>query len=153
MTVITTTMTTITEMARGRMEAVPLDNIFGQPTLHSVRHLVEQITTFASHLATTKWGGKHGFLPLVLSEAKMRPADGNSNLECKHIKKPELLNQIIEDITKGREILQFQAEQKIEWQEYTLQEVVDLVSVESTVAAVDAQYIEETKEDYVGYKK
>ena len=40
----------------------------------------------------------------------------------------------------------------MEWQEYPFQEVVDSVAVESIVAAGDAQYVEELKEDYVGYK-
>ena len=79
---ITKNVTAITNMVRGRMEAVPLDAIFGQPNLHSVQHLVEQLATFESHFATTKWGGKHGFLPLILGEAKMRPAAGNSNPDC-----------------------------------------------------------------------
>ena len=30
--------------------------------------------------------------------------------------------------------------------------MVDAVSVEAIVAAVDAQYVEELEEDYVGYK-
>ena len=95
------TVTAITEMVKGRMEAVPIDAIVRQPTLHSMRHLVEQIKIFASHVATTKWGGKHGFLPLVLSKAKMQPAAGNINLDCKRLKKLELLNPTIEDSTQG----------------------------------------------------
>ena len=81
MAAIMTTVTAITKMVRGRMEAFPLDAIVGQPTLHSVQHLVNQIETFASHFATTKWNGKHGFLPLVLRETEMRPAAGNNNLD------------------------------------------------------------------------
>ena len=101
MAAITTTVTAITKMVRGRMEAVPFDAIFGQPTLHSVRHLAEQLTTFASHFATTKWGGKHRFLPLVISKAKMRPTAGNRKLDCGRLNKPELLKPIIEDSTQG----------------------------------------------------
>ena len=41
MAAITTTVTAITKMVRGKMEAVPLDAISVQPTLHSVRHLAE----------------------------------------------------------------------------------------------------------------
>ena len=95
---IMTIVTAITEMVRGRMEAIPLDTIVGKPTLQSVRHLVEQLATFASHFATTKWGGKHRFLPLVLSEFKMRLAAGNRNLDCERLKKPELLKPRIKDI-------------------------------------------------------
>ena len=83
------------------MEIVPLNKIVGQPTLNSVHHLAEQ-------LATTKWSGKHGFPPLVLSEAKMRLTDGDNNFNCKQLANPELLNQKIEDNTKGSEILQLQ---------------------------------------------
>ena len=83
------------------MESVLLDNIVGQPALHSVQHLVEKLTTFASHFATTKWGGKHGFLLIVLSNAKIRPASGNSNLDFEWLKKTDLLNPIIKDTTQG----------------------------------------------------
>ena len=82
----------------------------------------------------------------------MRPAVGNNNLEYERLKKLELLNPIIEYKTQGRELLQFQADQKIKWQEYTFQEVVNSVAAEAIVAAVDTQYVEELKEEYVGYK-
>ena len=129
------------------MEAVPLDAIVGQPTLRYVQHLVEYLVTFASHFATTKWGGNHGFLPLILSEAKVQPTARNSNIDCERLKKPDFLNPIIEDSTQGREILQFQADQEVEWQDYTFQEVVNVMATKAIVAAVDAQYVKEIKED------
>ena len=135
-------MTSITVIVRGRMKSVLLEAIVGQPTLNSVQHLVKQLATFASHFATTKWGGKHGFLLLVLSKAKMRPAAGGNKLDCKRLKKPELINTIIEYSTQGQELLKFQADQKVEWQEYTFQEGVDLVAVKAIIAAVDTKYVE-----------
>ena len=60
--------------------------------------------------------------------------------------------QKTEDDTKGREIIQFQEYHKVKWQEYTFQEVVDSMAVESIIADVNAQYAEELEEDYVGYK-
>ena len=63
MAAIMTNVAAITDMVRVQMEAIPLDAIVGLPILHSVRQLVKQLTTFASHFATTKWGGKHGFPP------------------------------------------------------------------------------------------
>ena len=89
---ITTTVTAITKMLRGRMEAFPIDVISGQPTLHSVRYFVNQLVTFAIHFVTTKWGGKHGLLPLVLGEAKMRLAARNRDLDYDCLKKLQLLN-------------------------------------------------------------
>ena len=38
------------------------------------------------------------------------------------------------------------------WKDYTFQEVVDAVSVKAIASAVDAQYVEDLEEDYVGYK-
>ena len=102
---ITATVTAITKMVRGRMEAVPLDAIVGQPTLNSVCHLVNQLTP--------EWGGKDGFLPLVLTETKMHLAAGIQDLECTRIKRPKLLNPKIEDNTKGRKLLQLQEDHKV----------------------------------------
>ena len=101
MAAITATVAAITEMVRRRMEAVPLDAIVGEPTLHSVRHLINQLVKFSSHFATTKWDGKHGFLPLVLGEAKMRSAAQNNNLDCERLKKIELINPRIKGSTHG----------------------------------------------------
>ena len=91
MAAITETVTSITEMVRGRTEDVPLDDIVRQPTLYSVRTLVKQLATSTMHFAITKWGGKHRLLLLVLSEAKMRPAARNRNLDCERLKKTEPL--------------------------------------------------------------
>ena len=142
MAAITTTVTATNKIVRGRMEAVPLDKIVGQTNLNSIQHLVDQLAAFANHFANTKWGGKHGFLPLVLTKTKMRLVNRIQDLECGHIKRPELLNPKVEDDTKGRKILQLQEYHKVNCQEYTFQEVIDAVAVEAIVAAADAQYVE-----------
>ena len=147
MAAITATVTAITEMVRVRMEAVPHKAIMGQPTLNSVRHLVSQLAEFTSHFATTEWGGNHGFLLLVIIETKKRLFDWIQDLEYGRIKWPKTLNPKIEDNTKGHELLQLQKDHKINWKEYTFQDVVDDVAVEAIVAAVDAQYMEDIKED------
>ena len=82
----------------------------------------------------------------------MRLAAKNNHLDCERLQKPKLLNPRIEYSTQGRDLLQFQVDQKVKWQECNFQEVVDLVTVESIVAAVDAQYVEEIKEEYLKYK-
>ena len=108
MAVITVTVTVTTKMERGQMEDVPLNSIVEQPTLNSVQHLANQLAIFAIHFATTKWGGKHGILPLVSIKTKMCLAAGDNNINCKRLSKPEFFNPIIKDNTKGREILQLQ---------------------------------------------
>ena len=125
------------------MEAIPIDTIMGQPTLNSIRHLVNQLASFASHLATTKWGGKNGFLLLVLTETKICLAAGIQDIEYGRIKRPKLLNLKIEYDTKGRGLLQIQEDHKVHFQEYNFQEVINAVAVEAILAAVDAQYVEQ----------
>ena len=90
--------------------------MLGKSPSIQVQHLVEQLATFTSHFATTKWGGKHGFLPPVLSEAKMRPAAENNTLDFERLKKSELINPRTEDRTQVIEILQLQAYHKVKWQ-------------------------------------
>ena len=105
---VTATVTTVTKMMRGWMESVPLNKIVGQTTLNSLRHLVDQLATFGSHFATTKWVDKHGFLRLFLNEDKMCLAARYNNLNCEQLAKLEILNPKIEDNIKGHEILQLQ---------------------------------------------
>ena len=78
--------------------------------------------------------------------------DRNQYLDCRRIKRPNILNTKIEDDTKGHNTLQLQEYHKVNWQEYTFQEVVDYLAVEAIITAVDAQYVEDLEEDYVGYK-
>ena len=92
------------------------------------------------------------FLSLVLTETKMRLGAKIRDLECGHIKRPELLNPIIEDNTKGCEIFQIQEDHKVNRQDYICQYVIDDMAVEAIFAAVDSQYVEQLEEDCVGYK-
>ena len=72
----------------------------------------------------------------------MRLVAGDNNLDCERLGKPELPNPIIADSTKGRDILQIQEDQKVEWKGYTCQKVVDLVAFKAIISAVNAQYVE-----------
>ena len=119
MATITTTMNAITEMLRGHMGAVLLDAIVRQSTFNSVKHLVEQFASFVRHFVTTKWGGKHVFILIVLREAKIQLAARNKNCDCKRLENPKLLNPRIEYSTQGHKLLQLQVGQKFEWQKYT----------------------------------
>ena len=97
------------------MEAVPLNAVVEHPTLNSVRNLANQLATFMSHFTTTKWEGKHSFLPLLLTKTKIRLDAGNQDLNHGSIKRPKLLKLEIKDDTKGREILHFQENHKVNW--------------------------------------
>ena len=87
-----TTVTTITKMVRGRMAAVPINAIVGQPTLPAVQKIVYQLSAFASHFHTTSWGGHHGYLTLVLSKPKMRIVTTDAILNYARLAQPALVH-------------------------------------------------------------
>ena len=97
-------------------------------------------------------GGKHCHLALVLDAAKIRVVTDTSTLDCSRLTKPELVHPDITRDTKGRDLLEYQEKQKQKWSEYYFMLVVDAVAVEAIAAAVDEQYIDELREEYIGYK-
>ena len=106
MSASTTTLTAVTELVQVRLVAVPLDQLTGQPSQQLVFHLINQLADLSSHLSSSKWGGCHGFLPIFLTQEKMRLVANDSTLDCARIKTLTLINPAIKDTTKGRKLLQ-----------------------------------------------
>ena len=63
---------TVHEAVRAMIAHMAMDKIIGQPTNSTVNHLKQQVAKIAAAVKTSKWGGRHGHLALVLSEAKYR---------------------------------------------------------------------------------
>jgi len=70
------TETAMCEAVRAKIYTMPLDKIVGQPTTATANQLKEQIAKIAAAIKTTKWGGRHGHLPLVLSGMEWQTAAG-----------------------------------------------------------------------------
>ena len=81
----------------------------------------------------------------------MRLATTDDSLNCAWLKKKAIIHRNIANDTKGRDLIQLQEDQKLHWTEYHFQMVIGAVAVEAIIAAVDKQYIDELKEEYVGY--
>ena len=81
----------------------------------------------------------------------MRLATTDYSLNCAWLKKTAIIHPNIANDTKGRDLIQLQEDQKLHWTEYHFQMVIGAVAVEAIIAAVDKQYIDELKEEYVGY--
>ncbi len=58
------------EAVRAIVAPLPLDKVVGQPTTSTVNHLQQQIAKIAAAVKTTSWGGRHGHLALVLTDAE-----------------------------------------------------------------------------------
>ena len=81
----------------------------------------------------------------------MRIVTSNATLDCSWLNQPELVYLQILDQTKGRDLIQYQEDQKLHWTEYNFQMVINDVAVKAITAAVNEQYINELREEYVGY--
>ena len=79
------------------------------------------------------------FPPANITKTKVRLPAGIQYLKCGRIKLPELLNPKNEDNSKGCNLLQLQEYHKVNWQEYTFQEVINAAAVKAIFAAVDTQ--------------
>ena len=56
---------------------LPLNKVVGQPTASTVNHLWQQIAKIMAAVKTTIWGGQHGHLALVLTNAEYRTVTKN----------------------------------------------------------------------------
>ena len=81
----------------------------------------------------------------------MRLLTGDKNLACRPIPKPDAINLLILDNTKGRNLLKLQEDHNTLWHKYDLQNAVDTCGVTSIEQIVDAQYIEERLKEYAVY--
>eukprot|EP00804_Cyclotella_cryptica_P015596 CCRYP_003603-RA/>CCRYP_003603-RA protein AED:0.17 eAED:0.17 QI:0/-1/0/1/-1/1/1/0/82 len=71
---------TVYKAVRAIVTPLPLDKIVGQPTTSTVNHLRQQIAKIAAAVKTTSWGGRHGHLALMLTNAEYRIVTGNPDI-------------------------------------------------------------------------
>ena len=153
------TETAVREAVRAKIYAMPLDKIVGQPTTATANQLKEQIAKIAAAIKTTKWGGRHGHLPLVLSDTEWQTAsgvgatfpDGTANNTDRQPQPPLIPVGLTNNMTHiNRETIK--SRHDLANINFWTQEAVDKISVERIVQdIVDEMYVEELDEDYVGY--
>ena len=68
----TTDIAAIDEMIRVKFDAATITRVVGQPLLTSVRCLVDELAKMVAGCKTSKWGGKHSHLKVVLGMEKYR---------------------------------------------------------------------------------
>ena len=79
------------EAVRAIVAPLPLDKVVGQPTTSTVNHLRQQIAKIAAAVKTTSWGGRHGHLALVLTEAKYRSITGDPTIAINRLPTPPIV--------------------------------------------------------------
>ena len=140
----------IEEMVTAKFTDAPPDRIVGQPSLPSVRLLVEQLSPVAAGIATTQWGGRHGHLKMILGGVKYRAVLNEPAVAIAPVTRPNAAATIATGATAGA-IEDARVAHKILWREFFLQQAIDSAGVAAIARAVDEQYVAALKKDYVGF--
>eukprot|EP00804_Cyclotella_cryptica_P001037 CCRYP_008358-RA/>CCRYP_008358-RA protein AED:0.67 eAED:0.67 QI:0/0/0/0.5/1/1/2/0/762 len=143
---------TIREAVRATIALLPLDKITGQPTNSSVNHLKQQVAKIAAAVKTTNWGGRHGHLALVLSDTEYQTVTGTPDITTERITAPPIVPEALANNATLTSRTRVMADHNLACHEFWLQEAVDSIIVDRVVREViDAAYVEELEDDYVGY--
>ena len=138
-------------MIRAKFDVATITRVVGQPSLTSVRCLVDKLAKIVARCKTLKWGGKHGHLKVVLGKEKYRLVLAQPNLDCTVAAKMSVAST---DFRAGEDANAAERKKeahKVLWREYQMQEAVDEIGVEKIVDAVDAQYVKQLEAEYAGY--
>ena len=149
MTEASSTKAGIRERIRLQTMQMPLDKIIGQPTTTTVNHLKQQIAKIAAAVKTTKWGGRHGHLALVLNNTSYHAVTDNATLpdgsanDTDRLIAPPIVPVGITNSTTVVNKIRIMATHTLAQQEFWKQESIDAVLVERiTQEIVNSSYVE-----------
>jgi hypothetical protein len=131
---------------------MPIDKIIGQPTNSTVNLLKQQVAKIVAAVKTTSWGRRHGHLALVLDSDEYRIVTGNATQTTTHLVAPPIIPTMLTNNTMLILRTCIMADHNFECQKFWKQEAVDAVIIDKIVCeGVDAPYIEELDDDFIGY--
>ena len=143
---------TVREAVRAIIAHMPIDRIIGQPTNASLNNLKQQIAKIAAAVKTTKWGGRHGHLALVLNNAEYQAVTGVATITTDRLPPPPIVPDGLTNNTTLTHRTRIMADHNLECQEFWKQEAVDAIVVDKIVReAIEPTYVEELDDDYIGY--
>ena len=148
---LATSIAAIRKMVQKSILAKPIDKMVGHPSTTSHKNLVNQLAQAAGDIESKEWGGNHGTIALVLEDEPYQTLTGDPNLLTAWQDMPNAVHPDIDARTSKFELLTLQEDQKLIITEYQQQVAVNNTLKECLIKAVDEQYIEELKKDYIGY--
>eukprot|EP00584_Thalassiosira_punctigera_P003639 CAMPEP_0172533752 /NCGR_PEP_ID=MMETSP1067-20121228/6340_1 /TAXON_ID=265564 ORGANISM="Thalassiosira punctigera, Strain Tpunct2005C2" /NCGR_SAMPLE_ID=MMETSP1067 /ASSEMBLY_ACC=CAM_ASM_000444 /LENGTH=437 /DNA_ID=CAMNT_0013318427 /DNA_START=299 /DNA_END=1609 /DNA_ORIENTATION=- len=144
----------IDKMVRAKFDAYPLDALVSQPTIASCRHMTEQIAEICAAFKTTQWGCRHGNLKLALGIKKCKAVIGDTNMAERNVlDKPSAATTTFVDGDDSNTVEQKKAEHKVLWWDYEPQEAIKAMGIKAIVKAVEEQYVQQLKQDYIGFTR
>ncbi len=102
-------------------------------------------------IKTTKWGGRHGSLALVLDNANYSSITKARIPSTTPITQLDAINKGITATSTPLKILTFQEKTKKLQKEYDLQEAVTNIGVQHIIDSIKEQYINKLNKEYFGY--
>ena len=153
-------MSTLDEAAReaaieaqiiARFDAASITRHHDQPNVTNVRLLESEVAKVATSFATQYFGGDHGHLAAVLTEAKVRRVASDTNLDCTAPTKPPLINPSIEVGDTGTALELKHAEQRKLCADYFLHRTIVKIGVKVVTAAFGKEYTEVLDLEYIGF--
>jgi flagellar hook-associated protein FlgK len=142
----------VREAVRAMIAHMPMDKIIGQPTNTTVNQLKQQAAKITAAVKTSKWGGRHGHLALVLNESEYRMVTSVDTADVDRLDTPPIIPANLANNTTVVNRARINATHNLENQEFWKQEAVDAIMVERIVSeVVDSTYVEELEDDYIGY--
>eukprot|EP00804_Cyclotella_cryptica_P000162 CCRYP_017462-RA/>CCRYP_017462-RA protein AED:0.81 eAED:0.81 QI:0/0/0/0.5/1/1/2/0/589 len=143
----------VREVVRSIIAPMPIDKIMCQPSNSTVNVLKQQLAKIAAAVKTTSWGGRHGHLALVLNDAEYQTVTNVPTLTTTRLVLPPIVPANLANNTTLTHRTCIMADHNLECQEFWKQESVDAIIVDKIVReAVDAAYVEELDDDYIGYR-
>ena len=121
---------TVREAVQAMIAHMAMDKIIGQPTNSTVNHLKQQVAKIAAAVKTSKWGGRHRHLALVLSKAEYWTVTTVAAATIDRIVAPPIVpGGLVNNMTITARA-RIMAEHNLESQEYWKQEAVDAIVID-----------------------
>ena len=108
----------IRKAVRAQIATMPLNQIDGQPTKTMVNHLKHQCAKLPSSVTTTKWGGRHGYLPLVINEEEFQSITKDDTATTGRLDTPPITPDGLTNSTTHINQTKRKAKHKIKQEEY-----------------------------------
>jgi hypothetical protein len=137
------------------LDGYELPRISKGPTILTVKNFMAELCQMAAAVKSDKLGRRFGHMHLILKEKENRIAMNDKNATVVLLKKPPSIHpgfQTLkkEELTKYK-VLQLEAETKQQTDTYLTQEETAKEIVRRMVANIDADYIKELNNKYMGY--
>ena len=81
----------VREAVRAMIAHMPMDKIIGQPTNTTVNQLKQQAAKITAAVKTSKRGGRHGHLALVLNESEYRMVTSVDTADVDRLDAPPII--------------------------------------------------------------